>query len=141
MLEILYWLGSFYKTIALLSLIIFIPSETNSRTLLSKGFLWLYMNEILYFFTSVLVSLTFTETHFTEYFHLAQLIMNVYFIVIALIVVAWLIAYRKDIVSKSIDPLSVVFIAFSWMALMIMGSYAIVQFSLNLGFKECQQHA
>ncbi len=96
------------------------------------------MNEILYFFTSVLVSLTFSATQFTEYFHLVQLIMNVYFIVIALIVIAWLIGYRKDVVSKSIDPLSVVFIAFSWLALMIVGSYAIVQYLIKIGFKRRQ---
>jgi len=56
------------------------------------------------------------------------------------IVMAWLIVWKKNIVTKNIQVLSIVFMVFSWMALMIVGIFSVVIYSTNLGFPRCSQY-
>jgi len=63
MLEFVYWLSAVYKALALLSLIIFV-SEKKFKTEITKGFLWLYLNEIVLFFVSFYVEYLFSERKF-----------------------------------------------------------------------------
>lgn len=61
--------------------------------------------------------------------------MNVYFVVIYLIIFTWLIKWKKSVVSKNVDVLSIVFILFSWIAFLIVACFAVV---IHLLFLELQ---
>jgi hypothetical protein len=68
--------------------------------------------------------------------------MNVYFVVIYLIIFTWLIKLKKNVVSKNVDVLSIVFILFSWIAFLIVACFAVVihllfiEFSINFKYAQ-----
>ena len=138
MLQLFYWLGCIYKTLTLLSLIIYLPPH-QYPTQISKGFLWLYINEIVLFFVSFYISYMLGQGKY-ELQEVFKLVTNVYFVVIYVLVMAWLMIWKKSLLSRNVEVLSIVFIIFSWMGLIIVGILSAVLIPIIKGFPIRQQH-
>ena len=124
MSQLIYCLACLYKTLALLSLIIYLPPN-QYRTKISRGFLWLYMNEIVLFFVSFFIHYAFGQAQYALV-DVFKLITNVYFVLIYGLVMTWLLVWKKELLARNVEVMSIVLIIFTWLAVMIVGVMSVV---------------
>jgi hypothetical protein len=83
------------------------------------------MNEIVLFFVSFSVHYCFGEGQYALV-DVFNLITNVYFVLIYALVMAWLLVWKKELLARNVEVMSIVLIIFTWLAVMIVGVMSVV---------------